>query len=159
MEPGEFYEIAEELLKNINKFQREEGIARTIIGRYYYYLYLEIRETIVSVDENMKSELKGEKVTDVHKKVRNYLGRIYYQAKKDSSVYGFRYDEIESIRILKNSLSILLKMRKDSDYKLNLIITQKDAEKAKAEADQVRENNCVDIFRRILHAILKSSND
>lgn len=148
MEPREFYNTAEELLKSFNRFSNKEGISRTIVSRYYYYLYLEIREIIVSIDKTMEKELKGESVIDAHKKVRNYLRDIYYTAKRELSKYEFQQYEVESIRTLKNALSNLFKMRKEADYELDLQINREKAKEAKTRVDSV--SDAIENFRGFL---------
>lgn len=98
----------------------QEGVYRTIIGRYYYYVFLKIRNTILTYDVgNANSFDDG----NAHILVVSYLTALDDILELDG--------ELESIA---TNLTKLRRLRNDADYKTNKEITMDDVNRAKGWA-------------------------
>lgn len=159
IKPSDFYYVAEDLLENSRKFKSREGLFRTAISRYYYYLYLEVREIITAMDKSMESQLKGQNVVDAHKKIKDYIWNVYSMATRNSRKYYIEQYKIQSIKLLKNTLSNLLKMRKKSDYELESTISAKEANDAKERINKLHEDSVLDHFKEVLEIVLSIKED
>ena len=159
IQPLDFYYVAEDLLENNGKFKSKEGLFRTAISRYYYYLYLEVREIITSLDKKMEPQLKGQNVVDAHKKVRDYLKRVYYIGKRKAQTYQIEQYKLDSLYSLKNALSNLLKMRKDADYELEINISEKEVNDAKERINEIRENYVLEHFKEVLQIVIANKDE
>ncbi|XRO77339.1 hypothetical protein ACO3VM_02080 [Methanocaldococcus sp. 10A] len=123
----EFKKLAEWLFLNNsqikNSFNIEEGIYRSIIGRYYYYIFLKIRNIILSYDDdNVNSFNKG----DAHRLITLYLKAL---------------DEIlelnGDLEDIADSLSQLRDLRNKADYETYKKITWNDVLRAKGWVEDI----------------------
>ena len=94
-----------------------EGKYRTAIGRYYYFIFLKIRDTIYGIDE--REEIKKYYFSGlIHKFIRLYLFEL-------SKIIGNR----KLIRVA-NKLKKLHNLRKKSDYNIGDKINTMDVKDA-----------------------------
>lgn len=110
--PEDFKQIADEIIKKIGS---EEPAIRTSIGRKYYYLFLELRETIkVNVDKELRQNLDetSTKTESIHCILREFL----FALASNNNISG---DKKILFKKASNSFKNLRKLRNESDYKLN----------------------------------------
>lgn len=108
--PEEFKQISYEILQKINK---KEPAIRTSIGRKYYYIFLELRETIkVNVSRTLRQTLDEELSSreSLHCILRETLFAISKNINNTNTKILFRKAA--------NSLKTIRKLRNESDYKL-----------------------------------------
>ena len=126
MNAREFRDVAEFLMKSSDVELFEEGVYRTSISRLYYYIFLELRDTILFSDprRNVKSRLKGGKA---HKLIREYLKNV-----------GDTVNN-EDLKGVAELLYNLHELRKDADYETGKFIRKEDVERALAYAEEIKE--------------------
>lgn len=131
MNAKEFRDVAEFLMKSSDVKLFKEGVYRTSISRLYYYIFLELRDTILLSDprRNVKSKLKGGKA---HKLIREYLKNV-----------GDTINN-EDLKDVAELLYNLHELRKDADYETGKIIRKEDVERAAAYVEEIE-----DIINRI----------
>ena len=119
---SEFKEIADKI-QNFKSLPNE-GRYRTAIGRYYYFIFLKIRDTIYGIDE--REEIKKYYFSGlIHKFIRLYLFEL-------SKIIGNR----KLIRVA-NKLKKLHNLRKKSDYNIGDKINTMDVKDAKKYVDDI----------------------
>ena len=129
--PADFNEISEKIL---SKIDQEEPSIRTSIGRKYYYLYLELRETIkVNVNRELRELLDEEysREESLHCVLREVLFIISKRVKDKELQRQFKKAA--------NAIKILRRLRNDSDYKLNRTISNQNLNNARYDVSDVEE--------------------
>ena len=126
MNAGEFKEVAEFLMKKSTAGAFKEGAYRTSISRLYYYIFLEIRDTILFSDARtgMRNKLRGGKT---HRLVQEYLRKV-----------GHIIDN-EDLKDAAELLYSLHELRKDADYETGKLVRKEDVERALAYAEEIKE--------------------
>lgn len=131
MNAREFRDVAGFLMNSSDAKPFEEGVYRTSISRLYYYIFLELRDTILFSDyrKSIKSKLKGGRA---HKLIREYLRNIgdFINNEELKDVAELLYD--------------LHELREDADYETGKIIKKEDVERAAAYVEEIE-----DIIHRI----------
>ncbi len=124
----EFYKIGSFLHRQpVDEFLT--GSYRTAIGRYYYYTYLRIRDTILQCDTRQRVE-QVLKNSSSHYLVREYMYSVG------------EYIDNNDIMDMANSLEELHELRKKSDYKTFEPIVLNDVILARMLSDDI--NNTID---------------
>jgi hypothetical protein len=114
MEPIEFKNFAMFLDETVDDVQFDkEAIFRTAISRYYYYVFLQLRECIIQIDgrESVRSILNSH---SAHRELREYLRKANLNAKRlglDPKIYKIR-----------NALKSLHNLRKTADYDMGELV-------------------------------------
>ncbi len=123
--PKGFYDVAE-VLKDDKNYKAEDRY-RTAIGRYYYFIFLTVRDLILKVDGRplIQSLLNSPKS---HTYVRRYLEELSEITRN-----------IEFMDISKK-IKRLHYLRKLADYRTDIKITYHHAEDAKKLADEIIDN-------------------
>jgi len=124
MNVREFKEVAEFLMKAPTVGTFKEGAYRTSISRLYYYIFLEIRDTILFSDTRMRNRLRGGKT---HRLVQEYLREV-----------GYIIDN-EDLKDAADLLYNLHELRKDADYETGKLVRKEDVERALAYAEEIKE--------------------
>jgi len=119
---NEFKEVADKI-QNFNSLP-SEGKYRTAIGRYYYFIFLKIRDIIYNIDEREKIR-KYYFSGLIHKFIRLYLFNL-------SKITNDR----KLIRVA-NKLKKLHDLRKKSDYNVDAKISINDVEDAEKYVDDI----------------------
>jgi uncharacterized protein (UPF0332 family) len=101
----------------------QEGIYRAVIGRYYYYTFLKIRNIILFYDENNSTSLNG---MGAHGLILSYLNAL-------DDILGLD-GELQDIA---KGLGELRNLRNDADYKTNKEITIDDVNRAKGWVEYI----------------------
>ena len=120
--PGGFYDVVEKIKDD--KSYKAEDRCRTAIGRYYYFIFLTIRDLILKVDKRpeIQSLLSSPRS---HSYLRTYLEEL-------SDITGnLDFDK------LSKKIKKLHYLRKLADYNTEMRITYQNADKAKKLADEI----------------------
>ena len=120
--PGGFYDVAEKIKDD--KSYKSEDRCRTAIGRYYYFIFLTIRDLILNVDKRpLIHDLLNSPRS--HSYLRTYLEEL-------SDITGnLDFDK------LSKKIKKLHYLRKLADYNTEMRITYQNADKAKKLADEI----------------------
>ena len=120
--PGGFYDVAEKIKDD--KSYKSEDRCRTAIGRYYYFIFLTIRDLILNVDKRpLIQDLLSSPRS--HSYLRTYLEEL-------SDITGnLDFDK------LSKKIKKLHYLRKLADYNTEMRITYQNADKAKKLADEI----------------------
>ena len=140
MKPIEFKNMAC-YLSNGHEELGNEILLRTIINRYYYYIFLHIRDWIIKLDgrEEVREILIPTDDVDrkysigAHTFLLKYLKEVAIKS-KNLRPYDNTLDEITLF------LGNLFDNRKKADYKLDVVITNVDLEDAKELVNEIEEN-------------------
>jgi len=125
MNAREFKEVAEFLMEKSTAGAFEEGAYRTSISRLYYYIFLEIRDTLLFSDPRtgMRNKLRGGKA---HRSVREYLRKVGHTINN------------EDLKDATELLYSLHELRKDADYETGKLIRREDVERAIAYVEEIK---------------------
>lgn len=125
--PKGFYNLANQLFNDTN--YKSEDRYRTTIGRYYYYIYLKIRDLILKSDKrpNIRWALSSSKG---HGNLRTYLEEL-------SEITN--NNDFESIA---EQIAHLHALRKKADYDTKMRIKSQYVEEAEKIVDEI--NNKLD---------------
>ncbi|KUH33915.1 hypothetical protein APY94_04075 [Thermococcus celericrescens] len=132
MKAQDFRELATRL-DNFNPGLYAEAKIRTQISRYYYYIFLHLRdEIILKYDKRQKTKEKLTKGS-VHSALGTYLAKIVITL-KTLKVEDYI---IRDLTDLITNLDQLKKDRTDSDYQLDLPISTKRLENAEKRVAKI----------------------
>lgn len=112
-QPEDFQKLAFELPINANNFScGESSLSRTSISRTYYFMFLEIREIIISkLNDNNKFIFTSQ----ICRKKHHYIiQKILYQIEKMS--------RNPKIKVLAENLAEYREKRNEADYEIEIII-------------------------------------
>ena len=122
MNVEEFYQLAEYLHETPPE-QMKEGAYRSAISRYYYYIFLKLRDEIIQKDERIeiKELLASPQAYFAHVALRVYIFALGKKAQKDRSLLSqVGFDAIEEVTFkTAQKLRVLHKKRKFADYTTN----------------------------------------
>jgi len=147
MKAHEFKELAN-ALTHIHFQKCEEGKNRTIISRYYYYIFLKIRDEIIfNYDTNPETK-DGLTSPKAHGLLRKYIREV---SKKSLKIHGIQWDEKEKINEIITFLEQLHKQRKDADYEVRKAIDTDDVNSALEKVQEIEQR--LNILEGVLKAL------
>jgi len=149
MKAYEFKELANVLTHK--HFQKcEEGKNRTIISRYYYYIFLKIRDEII-LNYDMNPETKDFLTSPkAHGLLRKYIREV---SKKSLKLYGTPIYQKEQLHEIAIFLGQLHKQRKDADYEVRKTIDANDVNSALEKVQEIEQR--LDLLEKFLEALKK----
>jgi hypothetical protein len=137
MLPSEVKKLAQYLWDNkitiANAIKNMEVVERNVVGRFYYYVYLEIRESLkVNLFKEHRALIEEGKGVNLHCILPETLKAI-------SSLIRNKNREISlKFKVAADSLRDLRKLRNDCDYKTNIFVDD--------VACQIAANKVLDIL-------------
>jgi len=149
MKAKEFKDLAD-TLETLKLKNCDEGRNRTRISRYYYYIFLRLRNEIIFTYEPDQKTNEDWKSGKAHALLRKHIRQIAKEARK---LRWIPWDDREKVAEIAGLLDQLHQQRKDADYELDIEITADDAEKAKLKVKEI-ENRLP-----LLETILKKLNE
>ena len=132
MKAKEFKDLADKL-QTLQLSHCNEGRNRTIISRYYYYLFLRIRNEIIFSHQPQKKTNIEWTSSHTHSLIRKYIRQV---AKASRQLY-LTEDEKQQIMDIATFLDQLHEQRKNADYETDLTITIQDVQKAIAKVTEI----------------------
>jgi len=147
MRAQEFKDVAN-YLKDLNNVGFQEGKERTAISRFYYYIFLRIRnEIIFKIDtrDDVKDLLSS---PQAHGLVRKYLKEV---AKTSKSLIGMYRSHIKDIFDIEGFLFQMHDKRKNADYEIDEIMPPEEIETVVQLVQEIEQR--LDTFERTLKAL------
>lgn len=137
MLPSEVKKLAQYLWDNkiviANAIKNMEVVERNIVGRFYYYVYLEVRESLrVNLFKKHRVLIEEGKGINLHCILPETLKAISSLVRNQNRELSLKF------KVAADSLRDLRKLRNDCDYKTNIFIDD--------VACQIAANKVLDIL-------------
>ncbi|WP_175059471.1 hypothetical protein [Thermococcus sp. 2319x1] len=147
MKAQEFKDVAN-YLRSLNNVEFQEGKERTAISRFYYYIFLRLRnEIIFNLDTRdvIKKLLSSSKA---HSLVRRYIKEV---ARASRSLVGMYYSHIRDISDIEGFLYQLHDKRKIADYDIDYAISSEELETVIQLVQEIEQR--LSVFESTLRAL------
>lgn len=147
MKAREFRDVAE-YLSTLSSVSFLEGKERTAISRFYYYVFLRIRNEIIFQFDSRKEIREALSSSSAHGLVRRYIREVAKVSKQLSGMYQTHLREIFEIAALMDQLH---HKRKIADYDIDIRVDLEDVNSAANLVGEIEQK--LIILENVLRAL------